>query len=135
MSEEDSGDHENIYEKPPRKQQRQQTIFSKILNRSATGYFSSPITCKSNQETFTPKECQKICLKDIIPHLSDHIFMGLTSCGNFLISHKRNCCESESSINYDFDNSGFKYELFFWVYKPQMPLRKYVRISLLLLII
>jgi DDB1- and CUL4-associated factor 15 len=65
------------------------------------------------------------CLKDIVPvcYLENHIFMGLTSCGQFLISYKR-YYENEETINYDF-SSGYKYELFFWIYSPGKLLSKY----------
>ena len=127
-SDEESLDSEYICVKAAKKQRRPQSILSKVLNRSSTGNFNCSFTCKSDQKHFKLEECSKICLKDIIPfrYLNDHIFMGLTSCGNFLISYRRMTCESESSLNYDF-NTGYKYELFFWLYRPHMPLSKYVR--------
>lgn len=129
-SDEESIGNENQFVKPAKKKRppQHQTILTKLLNRSTTGNFNCSITSKSHQRTFKPQEYLKFCLKDIVPfrYLNDHVFMGLTSCGNFLISHKRICCESENSINYDF-NTGYKYELFFWIYRPFMPLSKYVR--------
>lgn len=111
--------------KRPKQPWKQQTIVSKILNRSATGNFNGSISSKSHHKTFKLDQCLKFCLKDIVPfrYLNDHIFMGLTSCGNFLISYKR--ILHESSINYDF-NTDYKYELFFWIYRPHMSLNKYV---------
>lgn len=111
-----------------RKKRANKHVLTKILNRSATGYFNSGINIRSHQKTFSHEHVLKFCLKDIIPfrYLNDHIFMGLSACGNFLISYKRISCENES--NYDF-NSGYKYELFFWIYRPHMPLSKYVRID------
>lgn len=124
-SDEDSDDDENRAVRS-RKKQLNANVLRKILNRSATGFFNSSATHKSHQTSFTHDSVLKFCLKDIIPfrYLNDHIFMGLSSCGNFLISYKRVSCESEN--NYDF-NSGYKYELFFWIYRPHTPLGKYVR--------
>lgn len=127
-SDEDSDDDESrpVRSAKTRKKQLNANVLRKILNRSATGFFNSSATHKSNQKCFSHDGVMKFCLKDIIPfrYLNDHIFMGLSSCGNFLISYKRISCESES--NYDF-NSGYKYELFFWIYRPHTPLSKYVR--------
>lgn len=129
-SDEESDNDEDFHARPAkarRKRLNKQTILSKVLNRSSTGFFNQSIHNKSNQKTFSHDAVLKFCLKDIIPfrYLNDHIFMGLSSCGNFLISYKRICCESESSLNYDF-NSAYKYELFFWIYRPHMPLSRYV---------
>lgn len=129
-----SDDESDKDEDPPlrsaktrRKRFSKQLILTKILNRSSSGFFNQSIHNKSNQTTFSNEPALKFCLKDIIPYrnLNDHIFMGLSSCGNFLISYRRICCESESSINYDF-NSGYKYQLYFWIYRPHFPLNKYV---------
>lgn len=130
-SDEDSDNDESLRVRPAkarRKRLNKQTILSKILNRSSTGYFNGSFDSKSNQWAFS-QPVLKFCLKDIIPfrYLNDHIFMGLSSCGNFLISYKRICCETEGSVSYDF-NSGYKYELFFWIYRPHMALSRYVRI-------
>lgn len=125
-SDEESDNDENLRFKASKvRKKRPKHILSKILNRSATGFFNDCIHKRSHQKTFNHDNVLKFCLKDIIPfrYLNDHIFMGLSACGNFLISYKRICCESES--NYDF-NSGYKYELFFWIYRPHLPLSKYV---------
>lgn len=126
-SDEDSDGDEKLRAKPA-KTRKKRNILSKVLNREKSGFFNYSVNSKSNSKTFSQDHVLKFCLKDIIPfrYLNDHIFMGLSSCGNFLISYKRICCESESTLNYDF-NSGYKYELFFWIYKPHMPLSKYVR--------
>lgn len=101
------------------------SILTKVINRSSTGYFNFSISNKSHQKLFNPNHVLQFCLKDVIPYrYLDQIFMGLSACGNFLISYKRISCESETS--YDF-NSGNKFELFFWIYRPYMPLSKYVR--------
>lgn len=128
-SDEDSDNDEETNRKPQktrRKRLDKSAILMKILNRSTTGFFNASLGSKSNQKTFT-QPTLKFCLRDIIPYrfINDHIFMGLSACGNFLISYKRVCCESETSINYDF-NCGYKYELFFWIYRPHMALSKYV---------
>lgn len=129
-SDEDSDDDEDPQAKLARTQRRpiNKSVLKKIFNRSATGYFNSTATHKSHQKSFTHESALKFCLKDIIPYgnLNDHIFMGLSACGNFLISYKRISCENENS--YDF-NTGYKYELFFWVYRPHTSLCKYVRSS------
>jgi DDB1- and CUL4-associated factor 15 len=126
-SDEDSDADENLRAKPA-KARKKRGILTKILNREKSGFFNCSANAKSNSQIFSNESVLKFCLKDIIPfrYLNDHIFMGLSSCGNFLISYKRISCENESTLNYDF-NSGYKYELFFWVYRPHMALSRYVR--------
>lgn len=130
-SDEESDNDEDLRARPPKARKKRinnPTILSKVLNRQSSGFFNESIAHKSNQQSFGHEHVLKFCLKEIIPfrYINDHIFMGLSSCGNFLISYKRICCESEGSISYDF-NSGYKYELFFWIYRPHMTLSKYVR--------
>lgn len=124
-SDEDSADEKRNAR--PAKARKKRNILMKVLNREKTGFFNFSVKTKSNAKSFSQENVLKFCLKDIIPfrYLNDHIFMGLSSCGNFVISYKRICCESESTLNYDF-NSGYKYELFFWVYRPHLALSRYV---------
>lgn len=127
-TDEESDNDEKFRDRPTKaRKKRRNNIVEKILNRSSFGFFNKSISNKSHQKSFSSDHVLKFCLKDIIPfrYINDHIFMGLTSCGNFLLSYKRICCESESVVNYDF-NSGYKYELFFWIYRPHMPLGRYV---------
>ncbi|CRL03889.1 CLUMA_CG017013, isoform A [Clunio marinus] len=103
-------------------------VLSKVLNRSATSYFNSSFRSKSHQMSLHQDNVLKFCLKDIIPfRYLDHIFMGLTQDGNFLISYKRMSLENEN--HYDF-YSGYKYELFFWIYRPHYPLSRYYVVNL-----
>lgn len=106
------------------RKKRSLNVLQKVLNRAQSGFFNSSINEKSNDKLFAqiPPEL-KFCLKDIVPFcfLAEHVFMGLSLCGTFLISYHRSC-ESES---FDF-NSGYKYELFFWIFKPHEPLKRFV---------
>lgn len=98
-------------------------VLQKVINRAQFGFFNSSIK-RSNEKIFTqiPSEL-KFCLKDIVPFCySDHVFMGLSLCGTFLISYRRLNCENES---FDF-NSGYKYELYFWLFRPHEPLKRFV---------
>lgn len=125
-SDEDSDNDEELRVRPAKaRKKRKDSQILKILNRARSGYFNNSMNNKSNQKSIGPEHVLKFCLKDIIPlRAHEHIFMGLSSCGNFMISYKRIACEIES--NYDF-NSGYKYELFFWIYRPHMPFGRYVR--------
>lgn len=108
----------------PMKNIKTQNVFTKVLNRGSTGYFNSSMTARSNSTKFNNDSLIKIYLKDIVPFrfLNEHIFMGLTICGNFLISYTRKFCEVD---NFDI-NSGFKYELYFWIFRPHYPLSRHV---------
>lgn len=108
-----------------RRKRNNKNILLNFVNRSMTGYFNYSLTKKYNVHDFNHISSDlRFCLKDIIPfcYLENQVFMGLSLCGNFLLSYKR-CCENSES--YDF-NAGYKYELFFWIFKPHMPLHRYV---------
>jgi DDB1- and CUL4-associated factor 15 len=120
--EESDGDDRDRFRRE--KKIKNQNILMKILNRESTGFFNQSQRSRCNNKELNRDTTLKICLKDIIPfrYLNDHIFMGLSSCGNFLISYRRKCSEVDS-----FDlNAVFKYELFFWIFRPHYPLSKYV---------
>uniref|UniRef100_A0A182T5K7 DDB1- and CUL4-associated factor 15 WD40 repeat-containing domain-containing protein n=1 Tax=Anopheles maculatus TaxID=74869 RepID=A0A182T5K7_9DIPT len=108
-----------------------QNVLLKVLNREHSGYLSTGLNKRSHQQPFqeVPEQLQ-FCLKSIVPYcfLSGHIFMGLTSCGQFLLSYK---------LSYDYDEafandfcSIHKYELYFWIYRPHVLLSKYFHVCL-----
>lgn len=54
----------------------------------------------------------RYCLRDILPfcYLEHHVFMGLTACGQFLVSYTVAFEEEEElTQNYSFNN-GYKYK-------------------------
>ncbi|XP_050068332.1 uncharacterized protein LOC126556847 [Anopheles maculipalpis] len=108
-----------------------QNVLLKVLNREHSGYLATGLNKRSHQQPFqeVPEQLQ-FCLKSIVPYcfLSGHIFMGLTSCGQFLLSYK---------LSYDYDEafandfcSIHKYELYFWIYRPHVLLSKYFHVCL-----
>uniref|UniRef100_A0A336MM12 CSON003535 protein n=1 Tax=Culicoides sonorensis TaxID=179676 RepID=A0A336MM12_CULSO len=114
-----------------RRKSENENILIKLKNREAFGYFSS-----RPKKRFREKPFKKIpavlsfCLKDIIPccFLEGHIFMGLTACGQFLLSYKVRV-DDEVVTAYDF-STVYRYELFFWIYRPHNPLHKYFSVCL-----
>ncbi|XP_050087614.1 uncharacterized protein LOC126572392 [Anopheles aquasalis] len=110
-----------------------QNVLLKVLNREHSGYFSTGLNKRSHQQPYqeVPEHLQ-YCLKDIVPYcfLDGHIFMGLTSCGQFLLSYR---------LTYDYEDplmnglnflSNHKYELYFWIYRPHVLLSKYFHVCL-----
>ncbi|XP_040159586.1 uncharacterized protein LOC120898176 [Anopheles arabiensis] len=108
-----------------------QNVLLKVLTRQHSGYLASGLNKRSHEQPFpeVPEQLQ-FCLKSIVPYcyLNGHIFMGLTSCGQFLLSYK---------LSYDYDDalandfsSYHKYELYFWIYRPHMLLNKYFHVCL-----
>uniref|UniRef100_A0A182NG50 DDB1- and CUL4-associated factor 15 WD40 repeat-containing domain-containing protein n=1 Tax=Anopheles dirus TaxID=7168 RepID=A0A182NG50_9DIPT len=108
-----------------------QNILLKVLSREHSGYLASGLNRRSRQQPFqeVPEQLQ-FCLKSIVPYcyLNGHIFMGLTSCGQFLLSYKLSYELDEVFAN-DF-SSLHKYELYFWIYRPHMLLNKYFHVCL-----
>lgn len=109
---------------------RQNVIF-KLVNRQRTGHFSNDLRKKFCQTPFAKVPPHlSFCLKDIIPccYLDGHIFMGLTACGQFLISYK-GVMDSLQLRTYDF-TALHRYELFFWIFRPHCLLHKYFSVCL-----
>lgn len=80
----DDGDSRRRLVKPRKKRPNRQMLLTKIVNREISGYFNKNLQNKSHQQQFSSANVLKFCLKDIIPFrdINDHIFMGLTLCGN-----------------------------------------------------
>ncbi|KFB36471.1 AGAP004062-PA-like protein [Anopheles sinensis] len=112
---------------------RRQNVTLKVLNREHSGFLATRLNRRSHQEAFqeVPEHLQ-FCLKDIVPYcyLHGHVFMGLTSCGQFLLSYKVYCDPEEGFANgFNFSATN-KYELYFWIYRPHVPLSKYFHVCL-----
>ncbi|XP_058057363.1 uncharacterized protein LOC131208582 [Anopheles bellator] len=110
-----------------------QNVLLKVLNREHSGYFTTGLNRRYHEEPFqeVPGHLQ-FCLKDIVPYcyLNNHIFMGLTSCGQFLLSYRLSYDYEEVLTNGLHFRSNHKYELFFWIYRPHMLLSKYFQVCL-----
>ena len=64
--------------------------FINDLSLQTFGHFTSKFKRRKDELPFKKiPERLSFCLKDLIPYcyLDDHIFMGLTSCGQFLLSY------------------------------------------------
>ncbi|XP_055617132.1 uncharacterized protein LOC129762672 [Toxorhynchites rutilus septentrionalis] len=108
-------------------------VLLKVLNRQHSGFFSSGLNKRSHQAAFREvPEHLSFCLKEIVPYcyLQGHVFMGLSACGQFLISYKVSYDYDEVVANeYNF-SSNYKYELYFWIYRPHFLLSKYFHVCL-----
>ncbi|XP_017472984.1 PREDICTED: uncharacterized protein LOC108363958 [Rhagoletis zephyria] len=103
-------------------------LVQKIYNRERTGNFAGTTRLvHAPQHAFdqVPNRL-KFCLKDIVPNcfLQGHMFMGLSACGQFLLSYKVCCNDNMVASHYSF-SYGYKYTLYFWIYQPHKPLRSY----------
>ncbi|XP_037027294.1 uncharacterized protein LOC119068035 isoform X2 [Bradysia coprophila] len=109
-----------------------QNVVYKLVNREQTGVFSNHQRIKSKQQAYsTVPNRLSFRLKDIVPYcyLKGHVFMGLTACGQFLLSYKVTF-DAEQSVNtYNFFET-YKYELFFWIYRPHNLLSKYFNVCI-----
>ncbi|XP_054747799.1 uncharacterized protein LOC129253450 [Anastrepha obliqua] len=108
-------------------------LVQKIYNRERTGNF----TCRKRLVQAPERAFDQVpnrlrfCLKDIVPNcfLQGHMFMGLSACGQFLLSYKVCCNDNMIANHYSFSN-GYKYSLYFWVYQPHKPLRSFFKCCL-----
>lgn len=90
---------------------KSQNVLLKLMNQERTGYFSKSSLFKVRQQAFHQVPSRlSFCLKEIVPYcyLQGHVFMGLTVCGQFLLSYKMTCNE-ESTNDYSF-TTAYKYE-------------------------
>lgn len=90
---------------------KRQNVLLKLMNQERTGYFSKSSLYKVKQPAFHQVPSRlSFCLKEIVPYcyLQGHVFMGLTICGQFLLSYKMTCNE-ESTNEYSF-TTAYKYE-------------------------
>ncbi|GAB0087464.1 uncharacterized protein DMENIID0001_017690 [Sergentomyia squamirostris] len=108
-----------------------QNIVKKLLNRELTGYLGCNARKISRVLPFKQVPSRlAFHLKEIIPYcyLDGHVFMGLSACGQFLLSYK--VSYDEESINHYNFSAPYKYELFFWIYRPHCMLVNYYKICL-----
>ncbi|XP_067617826.1 uncharacterized protein [Eurosta solidaginis] len=108
-------------------------LVQKIFNRERTGSFA----CKTRYMLAPGRVFDQVpnrlrfCLKDIVPNcfLQGHMFMGLSACGQFLLSYKVCCNDNIFASHYAF-SYGYKYTLYFWIYQPHKPLRSFFKCCL-----
>ncbi|XP_017040144.1 uncharacterized protein LOC108087324 [Drosophila ficusphila] len=105
---------------------RTRNLVQMLYDRERTGFFSgSPRAGQKQQLPYdrVPNRL-KLYLKDVLASslMEGHIFMGLTSCGQYMLSHRVVCNDSSSVNHYSF-NMGYKYTLYFWLFQPNKRLR------------
>ncbi|XP_058463130.1 uncharacterized protein LOC131437654 [Malaya genurostris] len=112
---------------------RCENILLKVLNRQHCGYFNTGLNQRSNRAAFRQvPDHLSFCLKDIVPYcyLQGHVFMGLSACGQFLVSYKV-AYDYDEEITHEYNfSSNYKYELYFWIYRPHFLLSKYFQVCL-----
>nr|XP_014092377.1 uncharacterized protein LOC106618959 [Bactrocera oleae] len=108
-------------------------LVHKIYNRERTDNFSGRTRSDHAQQRAYEQVPNRLrfCLKDIVPKcfLQGHMFMGLSACGQFLLSYKV-CCNDNMMTNHYSFGYGYKYTLYFWVYQPHKPLRSFFKCCL-----
>lgn len=77
----------------------------------------------------------KFNLKEIVPYqyLIGHVFMGMSACGQYILSYKVFSSENPNAELYDFSisvNVKYSYTLYFWTYKPHCVLDKFFEVCL-----
>ncbi|XP_017100838.2 uncharacterized protein [Drosophila bipectinata] len=105
---------------------RTRNLVQMLYDRERTGFFSGSSRAGQRQQLpfdRVPNRL-KLHLKDVLASslMDGHIFMGLTSCGQYMLSHRVVCNDSSSLNHYSF-NMGYKYTLYFWLFHPHKKLR------------
>ncbi|XP_034487357.1 uncharacterized protein LOC117791657 [Drosophila innubila] len=116
----------NSHNHPIQLQSRTRNLVQMLFDRERTGHFSG--ISRAGQKQKLPYERVpnrlKLYLKDVLASnaVEGHIFMGLTACGQYMISHRVVCNDNTSLNHYSF-NVGYKYTLYFWLFQPHKKLR------------
>ncbi|KAH8359471.1 hypothetical protein KR093_006955 [Drosophila rubida] len=116
----------NMHNHQIQMQSRTRNLVQMLFDRERTGYFSG--LSRAGQKQKLPYEevpnRLKLYLKDVLASnaVEGHIFMGLTACGQYMISHRVVCNDNTSLNHYSF-NVGYKYTLYFWLFQPHKKLR------------
>ncbi|XP_030559819.1 uncharacterized protein LOC115761928 [Drosophila novamexicana] len=116
----------NTQTHPLQTQSRTRNLVQMLYDRERTGFFSGQ--SREGQKQKLPYDQVpnrlKLYLKDVLASnaLEGHIFMGLTACGQYMISHRVVCNDNTSLNHYSF-NVGYKYTLYFWLFQPHKKLR------------
>ncbi|XP_023174258.2 uncharacterized protein LOC111601751 [Drosophila hydei] len=116
----------NTHNHPLQPQSRTRNLVQMLYDRERTGFFSGQSRAGQKQKLpydQVPNRL-KLYLKDVLASnaLEGHIFMGLTACGQYMISHRVVCNDNTSLNHYSF-NVGYKYTLYFWLFQPHKKLR------------
>ncbi|XP_022179116.1 uncharacterized protein LOC111039792 [Myzus persicae] len=97
------------------------TIIHKLYNRQVHGSFKYKHNPQNNTRYLFKDnpDYGKFFLPDIIEDISDHVFMGLTRCGRFLLTYT--IADSENIVVVDnslMPSLNMKYKLHFWAFRP-----------------
>ncbi|EDV93113.1 uncharacterized protein LOC6564021 [Drosophila grimshawi] len=116
----------NSHSHPMQPQTRTRNLMQMLYDRERTGFFSGRSQAGQKQKLpydRVPNRL-KLYLKDVLASnaMEGHIFMGLTACGQYMISHRVECNDNTSLNHYSF-NVGYKYTLYFWLFQPHKKLR------------
>ncbi|XP_037094510.1 uncharacterized protein LOC119114506 [Pollicipes pollicipes] len=110
------------------KTSQSESLPSKLMHRQVQGHFPKRSKIPASLFTKFPGRLA-FCLKDIVPSpsvLSNHIFLGFSKCGQFVISYTQSTEFDETSMIY----MQFRYRLHWWIFVPHQKLRKAAEVTL-----
>ncbi|XP_026476124.1 uncharacterized protein LOC113381412 [Ctenocephalides felis] len=105
------------------KKKKSHNIINKIMNRQMFGEFSVHRGVKYEAPFMEIPDHLRFCLKtEILPTeiLDNHVYMGLTACGQFLLSYTEVWTPADSEENV-FLTDKLEYRLYFWGFRPHNP--------------
>ncbi|XP_026810892.1 uncharacterized protein LOC113552289 [Rhopalosiphum maidis] len=97
------------------------SIIHKLFNRQVHGTFKYKHMPQNNTRYLFKDnpDYGKFFLQDILEDISDHVFLGLTRCGRFLLTYS--IADSENIVIVDgplMSSLSMKYKLHFWAFRP-----------------
>ncbi|CAH1395715.1 unnamed protein product [Nezara viridula] len=108
---------------------RKQHLLQKLYNREVYGHFvrGVPLNYEPAKQLFNAIPRRLIFkLADTIPNLDNHILMGVTRCGQLLLTYTYSC---DTSSDYS-PNMVYRYRLHFWEFIPGRPAGKIAEVQL-----
>ncbi|XP_025412248.1 uncharacterized protein LOC112684793 [Sipha flava] len=110
------------------------SIIHKLYNRQVHGTFKYKYNPQNNARYLfkkNPDWCTFL-LSDIIKDMSDHVLMGFTRCGRFLLTYTCTVAETETVVidSPIISSSNIKYKLHFWAFRPGQKAFKVTEVSL-----
>lgn len=102
----------------------QQSVVHKLLNREISGSFKNNVTAFSNTAKLLFGEIPsrlRFHLKTVIEDIGNHILMGMTQCGQFILTYTFTMDHTQTNNRFIYGSSCFKYQLHWWRFRVHAP--------------
>ncbi|XKL62715.1 hypothetical protein PGB90_002548 [Kerria lacca] len=99
---------------------KEQSIIHKLRNREVLGTFDKNVTAPNNKAKLLFGDIPprlRFHLKSVIEDMGNHILMGMTQCGQFMLTYTFTMDHAQTNNRFIYGSSCFKYQLHWWRFK------------------